>query len=166
MTMVSATVLAPESKSAGPEKPLEPPWPNLREAYFLLRERWTENLEELGLSFSDYLVLDLCARGSARASDVGRAIGITAAGATDVIDRLEGRRLVRRVAHPNDRRSVHIRLTPAGRRRYRAARMSNRATKRALDQAMSDLERQALTKGLMALTRALRLESQHAAGGA
>ncbi|MGA7923718.1 MAG: MarR family transcriptional regulator, partial [Thermoplasmata archaeon] len=149
----------------GLDKPLEPPWPNLREAYFLLRERWSRNFEQLGLSFSDYVVLDLCARGLARASDVARAIGITAAGATDVIDRLEGRRLVRRVADPKDRRAVHIRLTAAGQRLYRAARLSNRATKKGLDDAMSVAERRALTSGLIALTRALRQVTQAMRGG-
>jgi MarR family transcriptional regulator, 2-MHQ and catechol-resistance regulon repressor len=35
-------------------------------------------------------------------------------GTTRLIDRIEGQGLVERVACPNDRRAVHVRLTPAG----------------------------------------------------
>jgi DNA-binding MarR family transcriptional regulator len=136
--------------------PLEPPWQTLREANFLLRARWSQELARFSLSYSDYVVLELCRRGPARASDVARALGLTAAGATDALDRLEQRRLVRRSADPADRRAVRIRSTAAGRRLLRQANSVKRATLRYLNEAMSPEERRALSSGLGALTRALR----------
>src|SRR5262249_27074655 len=40
---------------------------------------------------------------------------------TGVIDQLEGKGLVERTDHPEDRRSLHVRLTTKGRNLYRAA---------------------------------------------
>ncbi len=132
------------------------PWHTLREANFLLRSRWTLELGRFGLSYSDYVALEICGRAAARASDVARALGLTAQGATDAIDRLEARGLVRRVSDRLDRRAVRIRLTPAGRRLRRQTHSAKRATLRYLNGAMSPADRRALFQGLGALTRALR----------
>src|SRR4029079_16066372 len=40
---------------------------------------------------------------------------------TGVIHQLEAKGLVERIDHPNDRRSLHVRLTTKGKRAYRAA---------------------------------------------
>jgi DNA-binding MarR family transcriptional regulator len=40
---------------------------------------------------------------------------------TGIVDQLEGKGLVERTAHPEDRRSLQVRLTSKGRRLYRAA---------------------------------------------
>jgi len=136
--------------------PLDPPWQDLREANLLLRSRMGRELGRFDLTVSDLVVLELCAKGPARASDVARALGLTAAGTTDALDRFEARRLVRRRADPDDRRAVQIVLTPAGRRILKRARSAKDATIRYLDEAMSREERRALADGLQALTRALR----------
>ncbi len=132
------------------------PWQNLREANFLLRSRWGQELGRFDLSVSDAVVLDLCGRAPARASEVARALGVTPAGTTDALDRLEARRLVRRVPDASDRRAVQVVLTPAGRRLLKQAHAAKHATLRYLDGAMSIDERRALADGLRALTRALR----------
>jgi DNA-binding MarR family transcriptional regulator len=134
----------------------ETPWQELREASFLLRARWGEQLGRLDLSVSEFVVLELCGRGPARASEVARVLGLTPAGATDALDRLEARRLVRRVADATDRRAVQVVLTPAGQRLRRKGRSAKDSTLRYLDQTMSRAERRALSEGLQALTRALR----------
>ena len=46
---------------------------------------------------------------------LGRLVLTSAGNMTDVIDKLETRGLVRRLAVPGDRRSLHVELTPAGR---------------------------------------------------
>jgi DNA-binding MarR family transcriptional regulator len=40
---------------------------------------------------------------------------------TGIIDQLQKKDMVERAAHPTDRRSFHVKLTPYGRRRYRIA---------------------------------------------
>lgn len=112
-------------------------------------------LAQLDLSFSDYEALNLCAQAPARANELARAIGLTPAGATDVIDRLEHRHLVRRISHPSDRRVVLVRLTPAGARLHREAKATVRTILRSLDAVMTPAERRALVVGLTALIRRL-----------
>jgi DNA-binding MarR family transcriptional regulator len=129
-----------------------------REAYFLFRQKWTEELARFDLTYSDYIVIDRVARAPAKASEVGHAIGITAAGATDLIDRLAARRLVRRLADPDDRRVVRVHLTSGGRHLHAEASSSKDALIRYLERAMTPAEHRSLATGLAALTRALRAE--------
>jgi DNA-binding MarR family transcriptional regulator len=86
---------------------------------------------------------------------LARAIGLTPAGATDVIDRLERRGSVRRVRSSLDRRVVFVQLTPRGTDLYRSAQSTVRAALRALDADLAPAERRALTRGLAALLRTL-----------
>ena len=134
---------------------LDEPWLSLRQAYHSLRQRWGELLTRVDLSLSEYGVLELCARSPARASEVARAIGITPAGATDVIDRLERRRFVRRIADPTDRRAVRVELTDAGVRIHREVIVARRSVLQEIDRAMPESERRSLVLGLTALVRAL-----------
>lgn len=154
----------PELVAEAAADPAEPPWRLLRESYFLLKERWGRRLGAFELTMTDYHVLDRCAVGPARASEVARVTGVTASGATDAIDRLTARGLVERAADPSDRRVVRIRLTAAGVRLHRAASAAKHQTVRSLDEALTDRERRALREGLGALARALR-ESAGPPGG-
>lgn len=135
---------------------LDPTWQVLREANLLLRERWNRRLDRHGLSFSEYVALDLSHRLRSKASDVARYIGISAAGATDLLDRLEARKLIRRVPDPVDRRAVMIRLTPAGERLLVQCHAEKDAELEFLDAAMTPRERAALAEGVAALRRAVR----------
>lgn len=144
----------------------ESPWDRLREANRLLRARTGSRLQGIGLSISEAVVLDLCSRAPAKASDVATASGLTAAGATDLIDRLEVRRLVRRESSATDRRVVLIALTPAGLRARGAVAAAKAETLRYLESTMRPEELAALAKGLDALTRALRPGAGRPGGGA
>lgn len=139
--------------------PLEEPWASLREAYLALRGWRAGLLSGLNLSFSEYVAMELCSRAPVRASDIAEAIGVTAAGATDLIDRLEARHLVQRTSDSTDRRVVLVDLTRTGERLFREAQLSQRAMLRRLTGAMTDEERRALLEGLSALTRAVRREA-------
>lgn len=139
--------------------PLEEPWASLREIYIALRRSGTRILDPLDLSFSEFLTLQECASGPARASDIVDAIGITAAGATHLIDRLERRRLVRRRADRRDRRATLIELTPLGADLFRKA---NTAYLEALGRVRAAIPAgkwEALREGLEAVTAVLRKES-------
>jgi len=150
-----ARVLPVRRTTGGAIPPLQEPWRSLRETYLLFRRQRANLLVEFDLSFSEYLVLDLCAESPAKASEIAHAVGISPAGATDLIDRLEGRRLVARASHPVDRRAVLVRLTRAGRQLYRDAKSRERANLGRLTALMTDGERRALAVGLAALTRTL-----------
>ena len=99
--------------------------------------------------------LSLAMRAPAKASQIAREVGVTPAGATDVIDRLEERRLVRRVADPTDRRAVLVSLAALGLRRHRETRAAVRSMLDEVDRAMTPAERRALALGMAALLRAL-----------
>ena len=142
------------SRLPGPTS-LEEPWRRLREAYRTLRPRWAASLARFDLSLPEYEVLELCGSFPAKAAAIARATGITPAGVTDVIDRLERRGVVRRAADPTDRRAVLVQLTPAGRTLYREAQSARREVLQGLLEAMTDRERRSLVLGLTALLRAV-----------
>src|SRR5262249_5154815 len=54
-------------------------------------------------------------------TQLARELRVRLSTITGVTDQLEAKELVARVAHPNDRRSLHVELTPAGRNLYHAA---------------------------------------------
>jgi DNA-binding MarR family transcriptional regulator len=54
-------------------------------------------------------------------SELAAELHVRLSTVTGVIDQLEGKGLVERVDNPQDRRSLHVRLTPNGRNLYRAA---------------------------------------------
>lgn len=77
-----------------------------------------------GLTLSDYEVLLWLARapgGALRMTDLADRVLLTASGTTRAADRLEGDGLIRRAPDIADGRATLVSLTPAGRRRLRAA---------------------------------------------
>jgi DNA-binding MarR family transcriptional regulator len=112
-------------------------------------------LRQLGLSLSEYAALRLCAEAPSMLSTIADVAGVTSAGATDIVDRLEARRLVRRVSDPSDRRAVRVSLTPAGRRLFREAQSAQRTMFRELSRSLSPSDREALVTGLSSLIRSL-----------
>jgi DNA-binding MarR family transcriptional regulator len=74
-----------------------------------------ERLEAAGISRAEAHVLRfLVTRGDAAINDIHRSFGHRRSTLTSVLDRLEGRGLVRRLPHPTSRRSVLVHLTPKG----------------------------------------------------
>jgi DNA-binding MarR family transcriptional regulator len=59
-------------------------------------------------------------------SDLGRAVVISKSGLTGLVDRMQRAGLVERSGDPDDRRVVHVTLTPAGADAYRRARDDHR----------------------------------------
>lgn len=127
----------------------------LREAYHAMRRHRLEILRGFDLSFSEYTTLQVCTGAPAMPSEIAEAAGVTSAGATDIIDRLEKRHLVTRLSHPRDRRAVLVALTASGRRLYEEARLAQRTRFQQVRQQMTPGEREALMVGLTALVRCL-----------
>lgn len=66
------------------------------------------------LTFSQFVTLKTLARGIASVTDLARAAELNPGAMTRLLDRLEAKGLVSRVADPADRRALHIHLTDAG----------------------------------------------------
>jgi DNA-binding MarR family transcriptional regulator len=98
-------------------------------AFLQAHDAATESLdaelrERAGLTLSDYEVLLHLSRspGSAlRMTDLAASVLLSPSGTTRAVDRLERDALVRRGPDPDDGRATLVSLTPAGRRRFRAA---------------------------------------------
>jgi DNA-binding MarR family transcriptional regulator len=77
--------------------------------------RWLDGSAAGGLSFPRLRVLeDLHCRGPAKMKTLADGLGLSARNLTAVADSLEADGLVRRVAHPTDRRATLLELTTAG----------------------------------------------------
>ncbi|WP_127784205.1 MarR family transcriptional regulator [Rhodococcus sp. X156] len=84
-----------------------------------LRRGWSTALEPWELSPHEFRALraiDGADAGQPRLGDVAKALRIAPRSATEVVDRLQERDLVERVADGADRRAVCVRLTDKGRR--------------------------------------------------
>ncbi len=73
-------------------------------------------LAKTGLTATQFGVLEaLLHKGAMTQRELGRKVLTSAGNMTDVLDKLEARALLRRVRSTEDRRSVRVELTPAGR---------------------------------------------------
>jgi DNA-binding MarR family transcriptional regulator len=80
-------------------------------------ERWVQSLMESGCASTPArmrLLGVLHCKGPQIMSDLGDVLGVTARQVTNLVDALEEERLVRRAAHPTDRRATVIEITAQG----------------------------------------------------
>jgi DNA-binding MarR family transcriptional regulator len=66
------------------------------------------------LTFSQFIAIKKLATGTASVTDLARAADLNPGAMTRLLDKLEARGLIARVADPADRRALHIHLTDAG----------------------------------------------------
>jgi MarR family transcriptional regulator, organic hydroperoxide resistance regulator len=77
--------------------------------------RYRELLDELGLTYPQYLVMRLLwQRGAVPVKDIGGALALDYGTLSPLLKRLEARGLIHRVRRSDDERSVEITLTDAG----------------------------------------------------
>lgn len=80
-----------------------------------MRRRWSRSLEPWGLSPHQTRALRvLSAAGSPRLSEFAEALHVAPRSATEVVDHLVQKGLVRRGPDPTDRRAIRLELTEAG----------------------------------------------------
>jgi MarR family 2-MHQ and catechol resistance regulon transcriptional repressor len=92
-------------------------WLILWKAAHAIEKNAMQSVSSLGLGLSDFAVLEvLLHKGPLPVNTVGKQILLTSSSITAAIDRLEARKLLRRVTTPRDRRSRIVELTEAGRR--------------------------------------------------
>ena len=98
------------------------------------------------LNFSQYVTLKHLAEGTASVTDLATAAQVNPGAMTRLLDKLEQRGIVARVADPTDRRALRIHLTEAGLSIWQdinhcGPRVRERATR-----GMSDADRETLTR--------------------
>jgi DNA-binding MarR family transcriptional regulator len=82
-------------------------------------------LAPLDITAAQYVILmSLALQEAGSASGLCKGISYDPGAMTRMLDRLERRGLVRRVAHPNDRRTSNLELTPEGKAVYPELRAS------------------------------------------
>lgn len=100
-------------------------WFTFLQAHAAVTEGLGDELRErAGLAMSEYEVLlhlDRASGGKLRMADLAASVLLTASGTTRAVDRMEREGLVHRAQDPDDGRATLVSLSPAGRRRFRAA---------------------------------------------
>jgi len=110
--------------------------------------RMEKELADAGhdLTFSQFIAIKKLATGIASVTDLARAADLNPGAMTRLLDKLEARGLLVRVADPSDRRALHIHLTETGVAMWRDIdQCGQRVRERAL-QGMDDATRTQLTR--------------------
>ncbi len=102
---------------------------------------WAEMAREMALAghdltYSQFMTIKLLARGSAGVTDLARHAQLNPGAMTRLLDRLEERGVLERLADPSDRRALNIVLTEAGLAIWRDI---NHCGQRVRDRAMQDM---------------------------
>lgn len=118
----------------------------------------SRNLAPLGITADEYDVLATLRRSgqpyALKPRDLLETMMVTSATVTHRIDKLEKRGLVERLADPDDRRGVVVRLTPSGKRLLDRASEAHVARELEMVGVLSDKEREQLTRLLRRLSAA------------
>jgi DNA-binding MarR family transcriptional regulator len=104
------------------------------------------------------LLMVLQCRGSCKMSEVGADLGVTPRNVTKLVDGLEAEGLVRREAHPSDRRATLLHLTPQGTLVCQESMRASHAAAAGLFERLTQSDRQALARILKKLLEALQEE--------
>ena len=118
----------------------------LRDAMWARMER---ELAQAGhdLTFSQYIAIKKLADGTtASVTDLARAADLNPGAMTRLLDKLEARGLLARVADPRDRRALHIHLTDAGRDLWRDVDQCGRRVRERAFHGMDEATRAQLTR--------------------
>jgi len=125
----------------------------LLKAAHALEDRLEGSLAEVGLSSAKFGALNqlVQAKEPLSLSDVAARVACVRSNITQLVDRLEGDGLVRRVSDPEDRRSVRAEVTPLGRERHSAGAARVEAIQRGFTDMIGDVDKDALERALAAL---------------
>ncbi|MFZ6005578.1 MAG: MarR family winged helix-turn-helix transcriptional regulator [Actinomycetota bacterium] len=98
-------------------------------------------------------------RGPLTQKDLASALGLQKSTVSRLVDQLDARELVARVANPSDARSVHIVLTPNGQRRAERLASARQAFFKQLLEPLGVDDRQTVIHGLSILQEVARARS-------
>jgi DNA-binding MarR family transcriptional regulator len=106
------------------------------------------------LSHSELVALEHLMRGPVGPAELARLLEVTTAASTGIVDRLEHRGHVTRVADATDRRRTSVHLTDSGRAEVLALLMPMFQALQALDDGFDDQERAVVARYLRGATAA------------
>ncbi|MGH6754344.1 MAG: MarR family winged helix-turn-helix transcriptional regulator [Pseudoxanthomonas sp.] len=98
------------------------------------------------LTFSQYVAIKKLADGIASVTDLARAAELNPGAMTRLLDKLETRGLIARVADPTDRRALHIHLTDAGKAIWADVDQCGKRVREAALAGLDDAERERFTR--------------------
>ena len=98
------------------------------------------------LNFSQYVTLKHLAEGTASVTDLATAAQVNPGAMTRLLDKLEQRGIVARVADPTDRRALRIHLTEAGLAIWQDINHCGQRVRERATRGMSDADRETLTR--------------------
>jgi DNA-binding MarR family transcriptional regulator len=98
------------------------------------------------LNFSQYVTLKHLAEGTASVTDLASVAQVNPGGMTRLLDKLEQRGIVARVADPTDRRALRIHLTEAGLAIWQDINHCGQRVRERATRGMSDADRETLTR--------------------
>jgi DNA-binding MarR family transcriptional regulator len=124
-------------------------------------QRWISSVGTDGLSYARLRLLeDLHCQGPQKMRVLADDLGLTPRNITDAVDALETEGLVRRTAHPTDRRATLVELTEAGIDTAEKELVPRQSAIGDLFCELSDSEQRRLTELLDRLADALRRRGQ------
>jgi DNA-binding MarR family transcriptional regulator len=113
--------------------------------------------KKLDLRFTQFLILKrLATLGPMSATELARAVELDGGAMTRQLDQLEGRGLLRRCPHEQDRRALRIELTDAGDQLWQQLSGCNDRVLQAAQRTLSNAESAQLHDYLERVLRALR----------
>ena len=110
--------------------------------------RMAEELDTLGhdLTFSQYMTLKKLADGTAGVTNLARAVDLNPGAMPRLLDRLEAKGLIARVADAGDRRALNIHLTEAGLAIWQDINQCGMRVRERAMHGMSEAEREQLMR--------------------
>ena len=96
------------------------------------------------LNFSQFVTIKTLANSTTSVTELARAAYLHPGAMTRLLDKLEARGILERVADPNDRRALHIHLTDAGKAIWRDIDQCGQRVREAALQGMDSGEREQL----------------------
>jgi DNA-binding MarR family transcriptional regulator len=122
------------------------------------RRRWAHMLSDHGLTPHHFGVLMVLQQlDAASQQQLSRLVGVDPRNVVAVLDVLEHERLIRRRAHPTDRRRHTVSLTPAGRQLLAELGLAGERIEEELLNQLSPAERDSLHQLLLKLFHAVTL---------
>jgi MarR family 2-MHQ and catechol resistance regulon transcriptional repressor len=130
-------------------------WAALGDAYAAMAAHATADAARYGFSLAELAVLDvLHERGPMLLGELQRHVSVSSGGATFLVDRLEGKGLVRRKSCADDRRATFAELTAKGVRVLTRIRPKHVRAIRKAASGLSGRRQRAVTKLLRELAEA------------